>query len=97
MAPALTQHIKPCALLQDWCAGFVCRAKFITGSVAQLVAKPGGGSAWLLGLRDVPYPEAAAALCTLPGIGPKVPWLCCEHRHVCRKCAVWRYWHLLLC
>jgi endonuclease III len=50
----------------------VCRAKFITGSVAQLLAKQGGGAAWLLGLRAVPYPEAAAALCTLPGIGPKV-------------------------
>ena len=67
------------ALLQNECIGFVCRAKFITGSVAQLAAKPGGGSAWLLGLRNVPYPEAAAALCTLPGIGPKVWRLHWEH------------------
>jgi endonuclease III len=66
-----------CLLPQTWWIGCVCRAKFITGSVAQLAAKPGGGAAWLLGLRAVPYPEAAAALCTLPGIGPKV---CRLHR-----------------
>ena len=41
-------------------------------AAAQLRAQPGGGAAWLLGLRDVPYNEAAKALCTLPGIGPKV-------------------------
>lgn len=34
-------------------AGFGYRAKFITGSVAQLLAQPGGGEAWLLGLRQV--------------------------------------------
>lgn len=48
------------------------RAKFITGSVAKLLERPEGGAAWLLGLREVPYPEAVEALCTLPGIGPKV-------------------------
>ena len=48
------------------------RAKFVTGSVALLRSKPGGGAAWLRTLRDVPYAEAAEALCTLPGIGPKV-------------------------
>lgn len=69
-----------CLLPQHLRIGRVCRAKFITGSVAQLAAKPGGGSAWLLGLRDVPYPEAAAALCTLPGIGPKVCQLHCRCR-----------------
>ena len=40
---------------------------------AQLRAQPGGGAAWLHGLRDVPYSEAAEALCALPGVGPKVP------------------------
>ena len=52
--------------------GHLHRAKFITGSVAQLLGKPGGGAAWLQGLREAPYPEAVQALCTLPGIGPKV-------------------------
>lgn len=50
----------------------VCRAKFITGSVAMLLAKPGGGREWLLNLRTVPYRDASEALCKLPGIGPKV-------------------------
>ena len=49
-----------------------CRAKFIVGSVAALQAKPGGGDAWLKSLRQAPYTEASAALCTLPGVGPKV-------------------------
>lgn len=53
------------------CCG-VCRAKFITGSVQLLLAKPEGGRQWLLSLRDKPYKEAAAALCELPGVGPKV-------------------------
>lgn len=48
------------------------RAKYITGTVAMLLQKQGGGGAWLHSLRGVPYPEAAAALCELPGIGPKV-------------------------
>lgn len=104
-------------------------AKFITGSVAQLLAKPEGGAAWLQGLRSVPYDgehahvwqrlpcgsaaacllaprppacshvsqpaeasqpggqgtllptplvaEACEALCTLPGIGPKVAACIC--------------------
>ncbi|KAL4458510.1 hypothetical protein ABPG75_013375 [Micractinium tetrahymenae] len=58
-------------------AGFGYRAKYITGSVAQLLAKPGGGAAWLQGLRSVPYEEASEALCTLPGIGPKVAACIC--------------------
>ena len=48
------------------------RAKFITGSVAALLQKPGGGVSWLHGLRNVPYEEAAAELSALPGVGPKV-------------------------
>ena len=47
------------------------RAKFVTGSVTALLGKPGGGEAWLHGLKALPYPEAAVELCTLPGIGPK--------------------------
>ena len=43
----------------------------MTGSVALLRSKPGGGATWLQALRSVPYAEAAEALCTLPGIGPK--------------------------
>lgn len=41
-------------------------------TVAELQSKPEGGDAWLMGLREVPYPEASAALCTLMGVGPKV-------------------------
>ena len=48
------------------------RAKFIVGSVAALRDKPGGGVAWLHGLRSVPYQEAVEALSALPGVGPKV-------------------------
>ena len=40
-----------------------------------LLAKPGGGSSWLLNLRNVPYREAAEALCELPGVGPKASLL----------------------
>lgn len=54
---------------------YACRAKFITGSVAVLLAKPGGGSNWLLNLRNVPYREASEALCELPGVGPKARFL----------------------
>ena len=52
--------------------GFGYRARYVVQTVAQLRAQPGGGAAWLHGLRDVPYSEAAEALCTLPGVGPKV-------------------------
>ncbi len=50
----------------------LCRAKFIVGSVKLLLEKEGGGAAWLQQLRQVPYQEASDALCTLPGVGPKV-------------------------
>ena len=51
---------------------FICRAKFIVGSVGMLMGKQEGGATWLQGLRDVPYLEASEALCSLPGVGPKV-------------------------
>ncbi|KAI7841954.1 hypothetical protein COHA_004481 [Chlorella ohadii] len=57
--------------------GFGYRAKYITGSVAQLLARPEGGAAWLHSLRSVPYEEASEALCKLPGIGPKVAACVC--------------------
>ncbi|KAK9839369.1 hypothetical protein WJX84_000149, partial [Apatococcus fuscideae] len=57
--------------------GFGYRAKFIVGSVAALQQKSEGGAAWLRSLRNVPYQEAAAALCTLPGVGPKVAACIC--------------------
>lgn len=55
-------------------AGFGYRAKYVAGTVAALAGKPGGGEAWLAGLRDpaVPAADAVAALETLPGVGPKV-------------------------
>eukprot|EP00879_Flechtneria_rotunda_P019415 GHRR01020392.1.p1 GENE.GHRR01020392.1~~GHRR01020392.1.p1 ORF type:complete len:645 (+),score=244.11 GHRR01020392.1:58-1992(+) len=57
--------------------GFGYRAKFIVGAVQQLLQKPEGGANWLLKLRDKPYEAAHAALCTLPGIGPKVAACIC--------------------
>jgi endonuclease III len=60
-----------------WFCGLSYRAKFIVGSVQQLLAKPGGGQAWLLSLRDKPYNEAHEALCSLPGVGPKVAACIC--------------------
>ncbi|DBA86490.1 TPA: hypothetical protein ACH3X2_005469 [Trebouxia sp. C0005] len=57
--------------------GFGYRAKFITGTVQALLAKPGGGKQWLYSLRNVPYKEASEALCELPGIGPKVAACIC--------------------
>ncbi|KAL3141464.1 hypothetical protein ABBQ32_005027 [Trebouxia sp. C0010 RCD-2024] len=57
--------------------GFGYRAKFITGTVQALLAKPGGGQQWLLSLRDIPYKEASEALCQLSGIGPKVAACIC--------------------
>jgi hypothetical protein len=45
--------------------------------VQQLLAKPGGGEAWLLSLRGKPYAEAHEALCSLPGVGPKVAACIC--------------------
>jgi endonuclease III len=47
------------------------------GSVAALRAKPGGGAAWLAGLRSAPLGCAAAGLLELPGVGPKVAACVC--------------------
>lgn len=44
------------------------RARFITGTVAALAGKEGGGEAWLMGLRlNKSYEEARDALASLPG------------------------------
>lgn len=48
------------------------RAKYITGTVSSLQSKPGGGNEWLLSLRKLDLEDAVSALCTLPGVGPKV-------------------------
>ncbi|XVF36959.1 hypothetical protein REPUB_Repub19eG0103600 [Reevesia pubescens] len=53
-------------------AGFGYRAKYITGTVDVLQSKPDGGAEWLLSLRKLDLQEAIDALCTLPGVGPKV-------------------------
>lgn len=50
--------------------GFGYRAKFIQQSAAKILIN--GGRDWLMNLRRVTYPEAKAALMTLPGIGAKV-------------------------
>lgn len=48
------------------------RAKYIVGTAKELQAKPGGGEKWLASLRKKELPEVIEALCTLPGVGPKV-------------------------
>ncbi|KAL6634175.1 hypothetical protein ACP70R_026846 [Stipagrostis hirtigluma subsp. patula] len=53
-------------------AGFGYRAKYIVGTAKELQAKPGGGEKWLASLRERELPEVIEALCTLPGVGPKV-------------------------
>lgn len=53
-------------------AGFGYRAKYIVGTTKELQAKPGGGEKWLASLREKELPEVIEALCTLPGVGPKV-------------------------
>jgi len=54
--------------------GFGYRARYVAASAALLAAKPGGGEAWLLGLRDpgLSAAECVKQLCSLPGCGPKV-------------------------
>ncbi|XP_024528999.1 N-glycosylase/DNA lyase OGG1 isoform X1 [Selaginella moellendorffii] len=49
-----------------------CRAKYIVGAVETLRSKESGGDEWLKSLREGSLEQATAALCTLPGIGPKV-------------------------
>lgn len=53
-------------------AGFGYRAKYVVGAVEALQTKPGGGSKWLGSLRNQELPVVIDALCTLPGVGPKV-------------------------
>ncbi|MQL72779.1 hypothetical protein Taro_005138 [Colocasia esculenta] len=53
-------------------AGFGYRAKYVVDTAKALQVKPGGGAQWLNSLRSVELPEAIDALCTLPGVGPKV-------------------------
>lgn len=53
-------------------AGFGYRARYIVGAVEELRERPEGGAAWLTALRAVPFDAAVEALCTLPGVGPKV-------------------------
>ncbi|XP_074585446.1 N-glycosylase/DNA lyase OGG1 [Curcuma longa] len=53
-------------------AGFGYRAKYIVGAVRILQGKPGGGAKWLASLRGLELEEVIDALCTLPGVGPKV-------------------------
>ena len=53
---------------------FCCcyRAKYIVGTVNALQSKPAGGEEWLRSLRKLDLPDVICALCTLPGVGPKV-------------------------
>ncbi|KAJ7299178.1 hypothetical protein O6H91_Y287200 [Diphasiastrum complanatum] len=53
-------------------AGFGYRAKYIVGTIQALRMKDGGGIKWLHALKNTPLEQTTEALCTLPGIGPKV-------------------------
>lgn len=50
--------------------GLGFRAKNIKETARQVLAN--GGDTWLLSLRQMPYPDAKAALMTLPGVGDKI-------------------------
>ncbi|KAM9324421.1 N-glycosylase/DNA lyase [Gastrophryne carolinensis] len=50
--------------------GFGYRAKFVSESARTILQNHGPD--WLESLRHVPYEEAKAALCALPGVGAKV-------------------------
>ena len=50
--------------------GLAYRARSIKETAEKVLAN--GGAAWLFGLRSLPYPEAKAALMTLPGVGEKI-------------------------
>ena len=50
--------------------GLGYRARYIKDTAQQIMEN--GGPLWLLGLRRRPYPEAKAALMTLPGVGEKI-------------------------
>lgn len=50
--------------------GLGFRAKRIKEAARVVMAN--GGAPWLLGLRALPYPDAKAALVTLPGVGDKI-------------------------
>lgn len=52
--------------------GYGYRARYIVGAVEELLARPEGGAAWLMALRSVPFDASVEALCSLPGVGPKV-------------------------
>ena len=49
---------------------FGYRAKYISGTAKAILKS--GGDEWLMNLRKLPYEEAHASLCSLPGVGPKV-------------------------
>ena len=50
--------------------GLGYRAAYIKGTAETIMER--GGPGWLRGLRRRPYPEAKAALMSLPGVGPKI-------------------------
>jgi N-glycosylase/DNA lyase len=44
----------------------------VTGTAKALQEKPGGGEKWFASLRQMEPGTIIDALCTLPGVGPKV-------------------------
>lgn len=58
-------------------AGFGYRAKYVVQCSRQLMERQGGPETWLRSLKDASYEDAAAALCELPGVGPKVAACIC--------------------
>ena len=54
-----------------------------------LMGKREGGATWLQGLREVPYLEASEALCSLPGVGPKVRLFFALRGYLTTEIRVW--------
>ena len=77
------------------------RAKYLTGTVNALQSKPGGGAEWLMSLRKLDLQEAVDALCTLPGVDPKVAacislFSLDQHHAIPVDTHVWQVWRQVL-
>lgn len=76
---------------------WMLRAKYVAGTVNALQSKPDGGKKWLLSLRKLDLQEAIDALCTLPGVGPKVAACIAlfsldQHHAIPVDTHVWQVW-----
>lgn len=68
----LMSYLVVCLPHTDLLWRWICRSKYIIGTVNALQSKPCGGAEWLASLRLLDLQDAIDALSTLPGVGPKV-------------------------